>query len=77
MHCDNISTLALCSNPVFHTKIKHLDTNFHFVRERVQKGDLQVDYISTTDQVADIFTKGLQGPLFMHHCTNLNLGFLG
>ncbi|CAN6707198.1 unnamed protein product [Malus baccata var. baccata] len=37
LHCDNLSTLALCSNPVFHSKIKHLDTYYHFVRERVQK----------------------------------------
>ena len=42
LHCDNLSTLALCSNPVFHTRIKHLDTDFHFLRERVQKGDMEV-----------------------------------
>lgn len=35
LHCDNIYALALCSNPVFHMKIKHLDTNFHFLNERV------------------------------------------
>lgn len=75
LHCDNISTLALCSNHVFHTRIKHLDTDFHFVRERVQKGDLQVEYISTIDQIADILTKGLHGPLFLHHCCNLKLGY--
>ncbi|CAN6695415.1 unnamed protein product [Malus baccata var. baccata] len=38
--CDNLSTLALCYNHVFHTQIKHLDTDFHFIRERVQKKDL-------------------------------------
>ncbi|KAB2607785.1 hypothetical protein D8674_010953 [Pyrus ussuriensis x Pyrus communis] len=75
LHCDNLSTLALCSNPVFHTRIKHLDTDFHFVRERVQKGDLGVQYILTEAQVADILTKGLHSPLFVHHCTNLRLGF--
>ncbi|KAM1392939.1 hypothetical protein PS1_029222 [Malus domestica] len=75
LHCDNISALALCSNPVFHSQIKHLDIDFHFVRERVQKRDLHVAYISTTDQVADILTKGLYGPLFVQHCHNLKLGF--
>ncbi|KAM1634551.1 hypothetical protein TB2_012364 [Malus domestica] len=75
LHYDNVSTLALCSNPVFHTRIKHLDTDFHFVRERVQKGDLLVEYISTNDQVADVLTKGLHGPLFLKHCSNLKLGF--
>ena len=57
LDCDNISTLALCSNPVFHTWIKNLNKNFHFVRERVQKVDLKVTYISTHDQVADVLTK--------------------
>ena len=75
LHCDNVSTLALCSNPVFHTRIKHLDTDFHFIRERVQKGDLVVEYISTNDQVADVLTKGLHGPLFLQHCSNLKLGY--
>lgn len=49
LDCDNLSTLALCSNPVFHTRIKHLDTDFHFIREKVQKKDLMVQYISTED----------------------------
>ncbi|XP_020414805.1 uncharacterized protein LOC109947875 [Prunus persica] len=40
--CDNLSALALSSNPVFHSRIKHLDTDFHFVRERVQRNDLIV-----------------------------------
>ena len=42
LHCDNLSALALCSNPVFHTRIKHLDIDFHFVREKVHRKDLQV-----------------------------------
>ncbi|KAM1859213.1 hypothetical protein ACFX13_011547 [Malus domestica] len=74
LHCDNLSALALCSNPVFHSKIKHLDTDYHFVREKVQKGDLDVQYISTNEQVADVFTKGLHSPVFLHHCANLHIG---
>lgn len=66
LHCDNVSILALCSNPVFHTWIRHFDTDFHFVREQVQKGDLFVEYISTNDRVADVLTKGLHCPLFLH-----------
>ncbi|CAL2264036.1 unnamed protein product [Prunus armeniaca] len=41
-YCDNLSTLTLSSNPVYHSRIKHLDIDFHFVRERVQKKDLLV-----------------------------------
>ncbi|CAN6698272.1 unnamed protein product [Malus baccata var. baccata] len=74
LHCDNLSALALCANPVFHTRIKHLDTDFHFVREKVQKKDLMVQYVPTNDQTADVFTKGLHGPSFYKHCCNLSLG---
>ncbi|CAN6705159.1 unnamed protein product [Malus baccata var. baccata] len=76
LYCDNLSTLALSSNPVFHSKIKHLDTDYHFVREKVQKGDLTVHYIPTDDQVADVFTKGLHSPIFLKHCRRLGLGIL-
>ncbi|KAM1579597.1 hypothetical protein ACFXTI_041509 [Malus domestica] len=74
LHCDKLSALALCSNPVFHTRIKHLDTDFHFVRKKVQRKDLQVQYLSTEHQIADILTNGLHGPAFFRHCCNLKLG---
>ncbi|TQD96597.1 hypothetical protein C1H46_017758 [Malus baccata] len=68
------NALALSSNPVFHSKIKHLDTDYHFVREKVQKGDISVHYIPTDDQVADVFTKGLHSLVFLKHCRFLGLG---
>ncbi|CAL9012449.1 unnamed protein product [Prunus brigantina] len=74
LHCDNLSAIALSSNPVYHSRIKHLDIDFHFVRERVQRGDLIVQYIPTEEQVADVFTKGLHSPIFLKHCINLRLG---
>ena len=57
--CDNISSISLASNPVFHSRIKHLEVDYHYVREKVIRKELEVRYLSTTDQVADIFTKGL------------------
>ncbi|KAB2634323.1 hypothetical protein D8674_038379 [Pyrus ussuriensis x Pyrus communis] len=74
IYCDNLSALALSSNPVFHSKIKHLNTDYHFVREKVQRGDLLVHYVPTDDQVADVFTKGLHSPIFHKHCKSLGLG---
>ncbi|CAL2254173.1 unnamed protein product [Prunus armeniaca] len=74
LHCDNLSAIALSSNPVYHSRIKHLDIDFHFVRERVQRRDLIVQYIPTEEQVADVFTKGLHSPIFLKHCINLRLG---
>ncbi|CAL8996514.1 unnamed protein product, partial [Prunus brigantina] len=72
--CDNLSALALSSNPVYHSRIKHLDTDFHFVRERVQRNDLIVQYVPTQEQVADVFTKGLHSPIFLSHCISMRLG---
>ncbi|KAM5550035.1 hypothetical protein ABKV19_001135 [Rosa sericea] len=73
LKCDNLSALALCSNPVFHSRIKHLDNDFHFVRERVQRQDLLLQYVPTSQQTADTFTKGLHSPMFKEHCTNLSV----
>ncbi|KAM1595278.1 hypothetical protein ACFX10_001586 [Malus domestica] len=74
IYCDNMSAIALSANPVFHSRIKHLDTDYHFVRERVQQGDMKVLYIPTEEQTADVLTKGLHSPSFVKHFYNLKLG---
>jgi len=62
--CDNLGATYLCANPVFHARTKHVEIDYHFVRERVASGDLKVNFLSTKDQVADIFTKPLAGSRF-------------
>ena len=64
--CDNVSALALASNPVFHACTKHIEVNYHFVLEKVVNRDIIVKFISTLDQVADIFTKGLSSSRFVY-----------
>jgi histone deacetylase 1/2 len=71
--CDNIGATYLSSNPVFHARTKHIEVDFHFVRERVARKQLQIKFISSKDQVADIFTKPLPLPAFEACRRNLNL----
>jgi histone deacetylase 1/2 len=71
--CDNIGATYLSSNPVFHARTKHIEVDYHFVRERVARKLLQIKFISSKDQLADIFTKPLPLPLFMACKRNLNL----
>ena len=56
---DNQSAIKLVENPVFHKKSKHVDIKYHFVRELVENRTLEIQYVSTVENVADIFTKPL------------------
>ena len=59
IHCDNQSCIKLSENPVFHDMSKHIDIRYHFIRDCVQRGIVQLQYIPTDVQVADILTKAL------------------
>lgn len=57
--CDNLGVTYLTVNPLFHACTKHIEIDFHFVRDLVSKKLLEVRFISTKDQIADVFTKPL------------------
>lgn len=59
LFCDNTGATYLCANPVYHSKMKHVALDYHFVREHVNAGKLQVLHISSKDQLADVLTKPL------------------
>jgi len=59
IYCDNIGAGKLGKNPVFHARTKHIDIRHHFVREVLEEGKVEVEFIPTEEMVADILTKGL------------------
>lgn len=59
---DNQGCIALSANPVFHKRTKHIDIRYHFIRERVASGEVELRYIPTEEQLADLLTKALPKP---------------
>lgn len=59
LRVDNQSTLALMKNHVFHDRSKHIQTKFHFIREAVENGEIQPEFINIGGQLANILTKAL------------------
>jgi hypothetical protein len=57
--CNNESAIRLADNPVEHSRTKHIDIRHHLLRDHKQRGDIDIYYISTENQLADIFTKPL------------------
>jgi competence CoiA-like predicted nuclease len=59
LKCDNRSTIVMCKNSVHHERSKHIDIKLHFIRELVANNSVELEYVSTTEQKADILTKTL------------------
>ncbi|GJX88153.1 retrovirus-related pol polyprotein from transposon TNT 1-94 [Tanacetum coccineum] len=62
--CDNTSAIAISNNPVLHSRTKHIYIRYHFIRDHILKGDIELDFIPTQYQLTDIFTKPLDEPTF-------------
>ncbi|GKA03634.1 retrovirus-related pol polyprotein from transposon TNT 1-94 [Tanacetum coccineum] len=59
MYCDSKSAIAISCNPVQHSKTKHIDIRYHFIKEHVEKGTVEIYFVGTEYQLADLFTKAL------------------
>nr|GEX68018.1 putative RNA-directed DNA polymerase [Tanacetum cinerariifolium] len=59
MYCDNKSVIALCCNNVQHSRSKHIDIRYHFIMEQVENGVIELYFVNTMYQLADLFTKAL------------------
>ena len=61
---DNKSAIFLSSNPISHRRSKHIDLDYHFLRELVVTGRICIQHVPSTLQVTDVFTKSVSCPLF-------------
>ncbi|KAH9646466.1 retrovirus-related pol polyprotein from transposon RE2 [Citrus sinensis] len=71
--CDNQSAGDLPRNLVFHSKSKHIELDIHYIRDKVLNKELEVRYIPTKEQVADVLTKPLSFPKFSYFRSKLNV----
>ena len=62
--CDSTSAISVAKNPVLHSKTKHIDVRFHFLRDHVEKSDIDLRHVNTQNQLADILTKPLNQATF-------------
>ncbi|GKB04278.1 retrovirus-related pol polyprotein from transposon TNT 1-94, partial [Tanacetum coccineum] len=59
IYCDSKSAIAISCNPVQHTRTKHIDVRYHFIKDHVEKGTIELYFVGTEFQLADLFTKSL------------------
>lgn len=73
LYSDNLSALHLTANLVFHARSKHIELDFHYVSERVAYKLLLTEFIPSTEQLADIFTKPVSSDLHLKFVHKLQL----
>jgi hypothetical protein len=71
--CDNESAIRMADNPIEHNRTKHIDIQYHFLRDHQQRGEIAIAYVSTHNQLADIFTKPLDEKTFSKLRNELNV----
>lgn len=69
IYCDNQGAGKLTRNPVYHARTKHIDVKYHYVRQAYKRNEIDIQYISTTDMIADVLTKSLATPSHLR-CIN-------
>lgn len=69
--CGNISAIVVASNPVYQARIRHVEVDYHYIKEMVIRKEIEVGYVATTDQLVDFLTKGLSSVRFNYLVSKL------
>ena len=75
LHVDNLSALRVLKNPEHHGRMKHIDIKWHWIREIIKRGEIEVHFLPTSDMTADIFNKALPRPAVEKHRLALGLEY--
>nr|GEV27848.1 retrovirus-related Pol polyprotein from transposon TNT 1-94 [Tanacetum cinerariifolium] len=73
MYCDSKATIAISCNPVQHSRTKHINVRYHFIKEKVEKGIVELFFVETEYQLADLFTKSLSKDMFKYLIRRLGM----
>nr|GEX82135.1 retrotransposon protein, putative, unclassified [Tanacetum cinerariifolium] len=76
IYCDSKLAIAISCNPVQHSRTKHIAVRYHFIKEHVEKGTIELYFVQTDYQLADIFTKALPTYHFNYLVRRLGMGSL-
>ena len=74
LRCDNRAAISISENPIQHDRTKHIEVDRHFIKENLESGVISLPFVRSSDQLANILTKAVPGPVFHEVLGKLSIG---